>query len=184
LARNSQYRYMIHMAEVYKAALKFQQGEKEKGVNQMGEVIRAIAEADLFCHTEAMTWLVEMYLELGDIEQAQSTLSQAEEFMSQKFEEPNIFFKAKIHLLRSEIARRKKEFEKAQNILKEVISISDETDNPLLKALFCEQEAKVYMDLTQWSSAKNSLIEAKTIYDDLGAEKRKREVEELLKTIE
>lgn len=175
--------YIIQQGEMFKAFLKFVQGKEEEGISQMKQAVERATESNLISAPEAMGFLAEMYIELGDFEQAQLILNRAEEFLNQKLEEAPVVSQARIYLLSSEIMRRKKEFEKAQNILKEVLEISEETDNPLLKGWFYEQMAKINMDLTQWSSAKDSLSEAEKIFGEIGAEIKKREVVELLRSI-
>jgi len=175
--------YIIQQGEMFKAYLKFVQGKREEGISQMKQAVERATESNLISTPDAMGFLAEMYIELDDIEQAQLILNRAEEFLNQKLEEAPVVSQARIYFLSSEIMRRKKEFEKAQNILKEVLEISEETDNPLLKGWFYEQRAKINMDLTQWSSAKDSLSEAEKIFGEIGAEIKKREVIELLQSI-
>ncbi|MFC1631443.1 protein kinase [Candidatus Omnitrophota bacterium] len=176
--------YIIQQAEMIKAFLKFVQGNKKEGVSQMEHTVRGATESNFISAPEAMGFLAEMYIELDNIEQAQLILNRAEDFSKQKLDETPVVAQATIYLLRSEVMRKKKELEKAKSILNEVLKISEETDNPLLKGSFHQQLAKINMDLTQYNKAKDNLREAEKIFEGLGAENRKREVLELLKTIE
>ncbi|MFC1698611.1 protein kinase [Candidatus Omnitrophota bacterium] len=176
------YSYLLTIAKGYRALFTFKRGEKESGLAQIKEVIAQAAEANFVTHTEFTGYLAEMYLELDDIAQAELAISQAEQFM-ENFEEPHSFAKARLHLLSCEVARRKRKFEDAQKTLEKVIAVSEETSNPFLEAEAAEQKAKIFIDLSKRSSAKDSLDEAKLTYEQLGAEKRVKEIEELLKTI-
>ena len=127
------YHYLYTMAQVFKNVLRFKKGEREVAVTQMKEVINEISDANYITHTAAMGYLAEMYLEIEDVEQAQTILVEAENVMRNNFEEPQLVYKMRLRTLSAEIARRKKEYENAQNILQDVMNISQQTENLLLQ---------------------------------------------------
>jgi len=173
----------FEQAEVYKTFINFKQGDRKENISQMERIAERTIESNLLSALDAMVFLAEMYLELGEIGQVQLVLSRCEDFLKQKIEEPSVVHQASICVLKSEIMRRRKEFIEAQNILKEVLRISKETDNPLLRGWFYEQMAKINIDLSQWNNAKDSLREAEKIFEEIGAERKKREVAELSRSI-
>ncbi|MCM8827657.1 MAG: tetratricopeptide repeat protein, partial [Candidatus Omnitrophica bacterium] len=139
-----------------------------------------IADIGYFYHTLASAYLAEMYLVTKDIDKAQSVVSEAERYIMEKFEAPQLVFKSKLDILKAEILRINQNFEESESYLKKVLIISDETKNPLLKAWVYEQKARNSESLGQFQLAKDNLIEAKRIYEELGAEKKIRKINELI----
>lgn len=162
--------YQICVAKMYKAYLIFKRGDKKEGISSIKKVIVAVSEQNYICTPRAMSYLAEMYVDINELDKAEEMIVKTEEF-NKKFEEPHNMSQARILILKADILQKKKKYESCQDNISQVLKLSDDSENPLLKAWAYEMQAKIFKELTQYVESESKLSAAQKIYNELGIER-------------
>lgn len=151
---------LMNWARIYHGVILFEKGEKEKAISSLESAI-SVAKGQKYINLiDALYFLGGIYLNLGDVEKAQSLGIEALETNTKSFEKENVHSQVRIYRLLGEINQKKRKFEEAMNYLNKSLEIAEQIENPLEEGLSQFARGSLFVDLTQYNLAIQSFQKA------------------------
>jgi len=152
--------FFVTWSKIFSASLLFNKGEIEKAISILEEAIEICRERKFAIIVEALYRLGEIYLELDKTSEAEEILKDTLE-KNASFEIEHLFWTARIYRALGQVYKKKKEFEKAKECFEKSLAITEKEGYGLEEGKTNLSICELCMDLTQYSSAKQALENAK-----------------------
>lgn len=152
--------FLINWFKIFSASLLFNKGDIKKAISILEEAIETCRERKFAIIVETSYRLGEIYLELDKTSEAEEVLKDALE-KNASFEIEHLFWTARICRALGQVYKKKKEFEKAKECFEKSLSITEKEGYGLEEGKTNLSICELCMDLTQYSSAKQALENAK-----------------------
>jgi len=152
--------FSIIWSKIFSASLLFNKGKIDEAISTLKETIEITRRHKFVIIVEALYRLGEIFLEINKINEAEEMLKEALE-RNASFEMENVFWLARIYRALGQVYEKNKEFEKAKEYFEKSLSITKKEGLLLEEGITYLAISELYIDLTQYSSAKQALENAK-----------------------
>jgi len=158
--------FVINWSKIFSASLLFNKGEIEKAISILEEAIEICRERKFAIIVEALYRLGEIYLEIDKTSEAEEILKDTLK-KNASFEIEHLFWTARICRALGQVYKKKKELEKAKECFEKSLSITEKEGYGLEEGKTYLSICELCMDLTQYSSAKQALENAKRKFKEV-----------------
>lgn len=157
--------FFVTWSKIFSASLLFNKGKIDEAISTLKETIEVVRGHKFVIIVEALYRLGEIFLEINKTNEAEEMLKDALE-RNASFEMEDVFWAARIYRALGQVYKKKKEFEKAKEYFEKSLSIAEKEGYVLEAGKANLSICELCMDLTQYSSAKQALQNAKRRFQE------------------